>query len=163
MAPSRNSFFPPLTFREMLQYFPEAAICIGLLLVVWGLYVEYEAGAFVDKARKVDAIVVQVDSKLHDGRRTYRPVFEIELADGSRKRFAGNIWRSPMPHGEGEAVDGWYSETSGEFRSDKMLALDRELFLVRHGISAILLGSLLLLVKKRKTIVKRIKQSRFLN
>ncbi|MDA0662561.1 MAG: hypothetical protein O3B08_06980 [Proteobacteria bacterium] len=112
-------------FRQSIGTVPYLALFLGPLFFLLGVSHWNDESMFLVNSQKILATVLRVDSRKSKNGMVYRPVFEIMLADGSQKRYAGNLWTSPLLHFEGDTVPARYSVKSGEIKSIDLIASNK--------------------------------------
>ncbi|WP_054782999.1 DUF3592 domain-containing protein [Pseudovibrio denitrificans] len=149
----------PNFFLKVIHDLPRTFVILGVLFGSLGLIMEYSSRSATWDAVEVEVTVIEVDTKLGESGRVYRPVFAYKEFDRQLAVYRGNTWISPKPHEVGDVVPGFYDYATGEIISLKMIEHVRIMgqILVVSGVIATLLGASLLGWRRYKAPPKILK------
>jgi len=104
-----------------LRTLPYVAVLNGASFAALGLYLSLSTSMFSFQSEATQVHLLVVESRKHDNKFVYRPLFETIQDDGTPITYSGSAWVSPKPHNEGDVVDGRVDWDTGEIRSVKMM------------------------------------------
>ena len=152
----KSSLEWPKSFSDFIRkiriQYPYTAIGIGSVFFAVGLCLGVVESFFLARTEAVTAVVARIDSKqTKKGGTVYRPVFEIERADGSKHSYSGSTWTSFKFHAEGEVVLGRYSRSSGRISSNVLIAYTFKIAMLLMVIGGMTVGGGKFFVWRRYT------------
>jgi len=116
-------------YRTVRQMTPGQMVAMGAaFFVIGGLIAFFGARSYLNtqsllkNGQRLEGAVIRLDEKIETDTngtsRTYRPVVQYKLADGTVREYASNLWRSSSPFGVGQKVNMIYDPKSGQAMID---------------------------------------------
>lgn len=107
---------------------PDYETMAPILILIGGLF--FAGGSYLVGTKvfqlsdSIETVVTVADMEQkedREGKISFRPVFEMTRPDGTRLRYADDLWSYPPGHEKGEVLAGRYSPSSGMIASNRQI------------------------------------------